>query len=91
MRWNEDEFNKGYTVSHIKDADVERLHGMVEGITWEDCEAFLKGCLAAQLFPEKIEFGQLLAEISRGEYGDIEGSCNAYESRYFQGSLIRTN
>lgn len=90
MRWNKDKCNDGYTTSHVTGADVDKLHSMVSGVGWHDCQAFLKNRIAAQLFPEKVNFDELFADIANGEYGEIEGSCNAYQSRHFDGNLIST-
>ena len=88
MRWNDAQNNNGYCLSHVTDDDVDKLYGIVQGVSWHDCQAVLKNRMEAILFSQKVPIDQLLSDIANGEYGELEGAHNAYAARHFDGNMI---
>jgi hypothetical protein len=86
MRWIS--HTEGFFVEHVTEEDAARLNSLAPQYSVTDCYAFLKNALSSTLFLEKISFEELLKSCANGVHGDIEGACNAYESRHFEGNLI---
>lgn len=83
MQWNTRTGDaRGFALIDVTEGDIQKLWNLRPDCSWEDCRAFLNRA-TSMLFESKQDIEALFIEFANGEYGNIEGCCEAQEGRHF--------